>query len=77
MGGVPSPAAAAATGLQGMQVLYDEYLFSGPTYIKSEREGGLGMLGLPGGGGVPRAGRTKGVSLVLLFPENVRNYCLE
>jgi hypothetical protein len=38
--------------------------------MKSDREGGLGTLGLSGGGG------TKGVSLVLLSPENVRNYYL-
>jgi hypothetical protein len=37
--------------------------------MKSEREGGLGTLGFPGGG-------TKGVSLVLFSPENVKNYCL-
>jgi hypothetical protein len=69
MGGVPSPAAAVAAGLQGTQLLYDEDLFSGPAPMKSEREGGLGTLELLGGG-------TKGVSLVLLSPENVRNYCL-
>jgi hypothetical protein len=49
MGGDPSPAAVAAAGLQGTHFLYDEDLFSGPTPIKSEREGGLGKLGLPGG----------------------------
>jgi hypothetical protein len=51
MGGVPSPAATAAVGLQGTQLLYDEDLFSGPTPMKSEREGGLDTLGLPRGGG--------------------------
>jgi hypothetical protein len=49
MGGVPSPAVAAAAGLQGTQLLYDEDLFSGPTPLKSEREGGLGTLRLRGG----------------------------
>jgi hypothetical protein len=48
-GGVPSPAAAAAAGLQDTQLLYDEDLFSGPTPMKSEREGGLGTLVFPGG----------------------------
>jgi hypothetical protein len=66
MGGLPSSAAAA--GLQGTQLLYDEDLFLGPTPINSEREGGLSTLGL--------MGDTKGVYLVLLSPENVRNYCL-
>jgi hypothetical protein len=50
MGGVPSPVAGAAAGLQGTQLLYDEDLFSGPTPMKSEREGGVGTFGLPGGG---------------------------
>jgi hypothetical protein len=49
MGGVPSPTAAAAASLQETQLLYDEDLFSGPTPMKSEREGGLGTLGLTGG----------------------------
>jgi hypothetical protein len=57
---VPSPAAAAVAGLQGMQQLYDEDLFPGPTPMKTEREGGLGTLG----------------SLVLVSPDNFRNYCL-
>jgi hypothetical protein len=37
--------------------------------MKSEREGGLVTLGLWGGG-------TKRVDVVILSPENVRNYCL-
>jgi hypothetical protein len=61
--------AAAAAGLQGTHMLYDEDLLSGPTPVKTEREGGLGTLGFPGGG-------AKGVSLVLLSPDNVRNYYL-
>jgi hypothetical protein len=71
MGSVPSPAtaAAAAAGLQGTQLLYDEDLFSGPTPMNAEREGGLGTLGFPRGG-------HQG-SWVLLSPDNVRNYCLE
>jgi hypothetical protein len=67
MGGVQIPATAAAAGLQGTQLLYDEDLV-GSTPMKTEREGGLGTLGFPGD--------TKGVSLVLLSPENVRGYCL-
>jgi hypothetical protein len=66
VGGVPTPAAA---GLQGTQLLYYDDLLTGPTLVNNEREGGLGSLGLPGG-------VTKGVSLVLLSPENVRNYWL-
>jgi hypothetical protein len=52
MGGVPSPAtaAAAAAGLQGTHLLYDEDLFSGPTPMQSERGGGLGTWVFPGGG---------------------------
>jgi hypothetical protein len=50
MGGVPTPATAAAAGLQGTQLLYDEDLIQGPTPMRMEREGGLGTLGLPGGG---------------------------
>jgi hypothetical protein len=69
MGGVPTPATAAAAGLQGKQLLYDENLIQGSTPMKTEREGGLGTLGLPGGD-------TKGVSLVLLSTDNVRGYCL-
>jgi hypothetical protein len=61
MWGVPSPAAAAVAGLQGMQQLYDEDLFPGPTPMKTEREDGLGTLGLPGGGG--HQGRFLGGSL--------------
>jgi hypothetical protein len=68
MCGVPTPATMAADGLQGIQLLYDEDLV-GSTPMKTEREGGLGTLGLPGAD-------TKGVSLVLLSPENVRGYCL-
>jgi hypothetical protein len=49
MGGVPTPATAAAAGLQGTPVLYDEDLV-GSTPMKTEREGGLGTLGLPGRG---------------------------
>jgi hypothetical protein len=48
-GGVPSPPAVAAVGLQGTQLLYDEDLILGPTPTKIEREGGLGTLGLHGG----------------------------
>jgi hypothetical protein len=45
MGGVPSQVAvAAAAGLQGTQLLYDEDLFSGPTPMNSER-GTLVLLG--------------------------------
>jgi hypothetical protein len=40
MGGVPSPAtaAAAAAGLQGTHLLYDEDLFSGPTPCRVREE---------------------------------------
>jgi hypothetical protein len=44
------PEAAAAAGLQGTQLLYDEDFLSGTTPMKSEREGGVGTLGLPGRG---------------------------
>jgi hypothetical protein len=44
MGGVPSPAAAAAAGLQGTQLLYDEDLFLGPTPMQSERKDVLGTF---------------------------------
>jgi hypothetical protein len=71
MGGVPTPAAAAAVaGPQGRKLVYDDNLLPGTTPAKTEREGGLGTLGLLRGGGA------KGESLVLLSPENVRNYCL-
>jgi hypothetical protein len=53
MGGVSSPATAASAGLQGTQLLYGDDLLPGPTPVKTEREGGLGTLGFPGGG-VPR-----------------------
>jgi hypothetical protein len=50
MGGVvPTPATAAAAGLQGTQLLYDEDLV-GSTPMKTEREGDLGTLVLSGGG---------------------------
>jgi hypothetical protein len=49
MGGVPTSAtAAAAAGLQGTHLLYDEDVV-GSTPMKTEREGGLGTLGFPGG----------------------------
>jgi hypothetical protein len=45
------PAAAAATDLEGTQLVYYEEQISGPSpAVKVEREGGLGTFGLPGGG---------------------------
>jgi hypothetical protein len=41
-----------------------------PTPVMREKEGDLGTLRLPGGGG------ETGVSLVLLFPDNAQEYCL-
>jgi hypothetical protein len=49
MGGVPTPATAAAAGLQGTQLLYDDDLIQGSAPTKTAREGGLGTLGFPGG----------------------------
>jgi hypothetical protein len=65
MGGVRTHATAATAGLQGTQLFYDEDLV-GSIPTKTEREGGLGSSGFRGGGG------TKGVSSLLLSPENVR-----
>jgi hypothetical protein len=57
--------------LHGTQLMYYDEQISGPSpAVKVEREGGLGMFGLRGGGGI------NGVPLVLLSPGNEQWFCL-
>jgi hypothetical protein len=67
--GVPYP--NAPDDLRATQLLFEEDIHMEPTLVKMEKEGDLGTLGFPGGGGID-----KGVPLALLSLGNTQDYCL-